>query len=182
MIFFGHLGPTTALVNLLDNKLLKKKNNSQNIHIDYRMVMVGSVLPDLIDKPIGAFIFRGVFHNSRIFCHTLLFSVVLMLIGVFSANKTKNSTNNFMILGFCSLIHQLLDSMWLFPGIFYWPLFGIRFPERPEGNWAAEGITRLLTDPAYFIPEIAGFIIMLYFFIRLIKKGKIKNFLSDGQL
>lgn len=182
MIFFGHVGPTTALVKFIDSKITKGKYDINTTHIDYRMVLIGSDLPDIIDKPIGAFIFRGVFHNSRIFCHTLLFSMILILLGCFCANKTKNIKNNIMILGICSLIHQLLDSMWLYREIFYWPLFGLKFPVRTEGNWAAEGLARLLTDPTYYIPEILGIIIMLYYFIKLLKQKKIKNFLFTGQL
>lgn len=180
MIFFGHLGPTAALVNLLDKTILKKTDNSA--YIDYRIVLVGSDLPDIIDKPIGAFLFRGVFHNSRIFCHTLLFSSILVLIGLFKARKTQNYKNNYLILGFCSLVHQLLDSMWIYPKIFFWPLFGLKFPPRTEGNWAAEGLARLFTDPTYYIPETVGAVIIFYYFIKLIKNKRLIYFIKTGRI
>lgn len=180
MIFFGHLGPTAVLVNFLDKTILKKTDDET--FIDYRMVLIGSDLPDIVDKPIGAFLFRGVFHNSRIFCHTLLFSSVLIAAGIFKAVKTKNYRNNFLILGFCSLIHQLLDSMWLYPKIFYWPAFGLKFPPRTEGNWAAEGLARLLTDPTYYIPEIFGAIVIMYYFVKLLKSRNFVRFLKTGKI
>lgn len=179
MIFFGHLGPTALLVNLIDKAVINK-NKDEN-KIDYRMVLIGSDLPDIIDKPIGALLFRGVFHNSRIFCHTLLFSGLLFIIGIIKARKSGNYRNNILILGFCSLIHQLLDSMWLYPKIFYWPLFGLKFPPRAEGNWAAEGLARLLTDPFYYVPEVLGIIIIMYYLIKLIKEGQLGKFVKNGK-
>lgn len=72
MIFFGHLGITTGIVNCCEKILHKDKGLKNKISIDYRFVMLGSILPDMIDKPIGAFLFRNTFHNSRIFAHTLI--------------------------------------------------------------------------------------------------------------
>lgn len=48
MIFFGHLGLTGLAAKAVEKSL-------GNIKIDYRVVFVGSILPDLIDKPIGRF-------------------------------------------------------------------------------------------------------------------------------
>ncbi|MDD3224365.1 MAG: metal-dependent hydrolase [Clostridium sp.] len=177
MIFFGHVGPTMALIKGYD-KIRSKKED----YIDYRVVMVGSVLPDIIDKPIGAVFFRNVFHNSRIFGHTLLFSLILILIGIFRMIKYKKTGNNFFILGICSFVHQMLDSMWLYKAIFLWPLYGLQFPRRAEGDWLDQGITRLFTDPTYFTAEIIGFIIVMYFLVQLIRTGKLKLFIKKGIL
>ena len=178
MIFFGHVGPTTLILKAYD-KLTEKKDSSQ---IDYRFVVIGSVLPDLIDKPIGAFFFRNEFENTRLFAHSLLFSGVLILIGLYLMYKNKKRTNNFFILGVCSLIHQLLDSMWLYTRTFYWPFLGWKFPTRPEGKWLVEGFDRLLTDPTYYVTEILGLVIVIYFAIKLIKTKKLKQFLKNGIL
>ncbi|URZ09003.1 metal-dependent hydrolase [Clostridium felsineum] len=175
MIFFGHLGLTTGVVKICENTILNKKKD-----IDYRFLLVGSILPDLIDKPIGAVFFRNVFHNSRIFGHTILFSAVLLLIGIYRQLKYKK--NGILMLGIGSLIHLILDSMWLYTGILLWPFLGWTFPRRPDGNWAGEGITRLLTDPVYYSSEIIGFVIIMYYFIKLIKNGKFKNFIKTGQI
>lgn len=178
MIFFGHIGPTTLIIKAYE-KLTNKKDKTE---IDYRFVVIGSVLPDLIDKPIGAFFFRNQFENTRLFAHSLLFSGVLMLIGIYFMLKNKKRTNNFFILGLGSFIHQLLDSMWMYPKTFYWPFLGWKFPTRPEGKWLVEGFDRLLTDPIYYVTELVGFVIVIYFVVKLMKNKKMNQFFKKGIL
>ncbi|MDP4178131.1 MAG: metal-dependent hydrolase [Bacillota bacterium] len=170
MIFFGHLGLTTGVFNLYE-KLLKDKHHIGKNTIDYRFVLAGSILPDLIDKPIGALIFRNTFHNSRIFAHTLLFSVILLILGIFYYRKSLKSS--ILLLGICSLIHLALDSMWEYKEIMFWPYYGLKFPARPEGDWLKEDIIHLLSNPIYLIPEIVGFLIILYNFIKFIKRKRL---------
>jgi membrane-bound metal-dependent hydrolase YbcI (DUF457 family) len=178
MIFFGHLGPTLAVVKTGD-KLVSKRYNKNKI--DYRMVLLGSDLPDIIDKPI-AILFRSVFNNTRLFGHTLLLTLILFLIGIFIGFKHKNFKNNFIILSVGCSIHLILDSMWNFKTILFWPLYGIRFPVRTDTNWAGDDFHRLLTDPVYYGMELLGLSILIYFFVNLIRKGKLKNFLRTGEL
>ncbi|MFL0269106.1 metal-dependent hydrolase [Candidatus Clostridium radicumherbarum] len=180
MIFFGHLGLTTGVIKTYEEILNKDKKISEKPSIDYRFVLVGSILPDIIDKPIGAGLFRGIFHNSRIFAHTLLFSVLLICIGLLMLYK--QGKNNIFILGVCSSIHLILDSMWQFPAILFWPYFGWKFPVRPEGNWVVSDIIRLITDPSYYMPELIGFIIIVYYFIRLIRNKQLEDFIKKGIL
>lgn len=180
MIFFGHLGLTTAVVKTCEVKFHKDKKPNDKFPIDYRVVLAGSILPDIIDKPIGAGLFRNTFHNSRIFAHTLLFSLLLVMTGLYILYKHRN--NNILLLGICSSVHLVLDSMWLYPSILFWPYFGWKFPVRPEGNWVESDILRLLSDPRYYLPELIGFIIMAYYFIRLVRSKQIKDFASKGKL
>lgn len=180
MIFFGHLGLTTGTIKIYEKVFYKNKTISDNIPLDYRFVLIGAILPDLIDKPIGVYLFRNTFHNSRIFAHTLIFSILLILIGIFVKCKRKN--NNILLLGISSSIHLILDSMWLYPAILFWPYFGVKFPVRPEGNWLESGILKLFTDPSYYISELLGFIIIAYYFIRLVKNKQIKEFINKGKL
>lgn len=178
MIFFGHLGLTTGAVKLCENSILNREKKESNI--DYRFLLVGSVLPDVIDKPIGAWLFRNVFHNSRLFGHTLLFSIVLLSIGLYRQLKYKK--NGVLMLGVGSAFHLILDSMWLYPKILFWPFTGWIFPTRPEGQWLKQGIIRLGSDPTYYCGEIVGFIIIAYYFIKLIKKHGMKDFINNGRL
>jgi len=48
--------------------------------IDIRVLIIGSLLPDVIDKPVGIYLFRSTFSNGRIFCHTLLFLILISLL------------------------------------------------------------------------------------------------------
>ncbi|HEY5561040.1 MAG TPA: metal-dependent hydrolase [Clostridiaceae bacterium] len=176
MIFFGHLGLTTGVMRL--GEKLINKNVKNNISIDYRYVLLGSILPDIIDKPIGAVFFRNIFHNSRIFLHTLLFPIIFITIGLIFVKKNKA----YLTIAISCFIHLILDSMWLYPGILLWPFFGLRFPVRPKGNWIKSDIIALLINPAYYIPEIIGFSILLFYFIRIIKRDKLKSFIYTGKI
>ncbi|WP_234125004.1 metal-dependent hydrolase [Clostridium hydrogenum] len=178
MIFFGHLGPTVAVVRIGEKILSKKKH--EELNIDYRFVLVGAVLPDIIDKPIGMFFLRGIFHNSRLFAHSLIFAVILTAIGLYRNHKYNK--NGILMLGIGSFIHQILDSMWEFPRIMLWPFLGIKFPTRPEGSWVSSDITRLISDPMYYGPELIGFIIIMYFFIKLVRNNGVKDFLKTGRI
>lgn len=171
MIFFGHLGPTAAAFKIYE-KASKKKT------IDYRFVLVGAILPDLIDKPIGL-LFKNIFHNSRLFAHTLLFSAVLILIGIYRIRRKKK--NDILTLGISTSIHLVLDSMQLYPATLFWPAFGFTFPERYDKNWAESAIHRLFTDPTYYVTEILGFIIIMYLFLGLVKRHQIKKFIRTGK-
>ncbi|SHK29616.1 LexA-binding, inner membrane-associated putative hydrolase [Clostridium cavendishii DSM 21758] len=180
MIFFGHIGVTTGICKAYE-KIVHKENN---IHIkpaiDYRIVLIGSILPDIVDKPIGAYFFRSTFHNSRIFGHTLIVSLILVVLGLYMIYKERK--NKILTLGMSTSIHLILDSMWLYKGILFWPYYGLRFPERPEGNWVNMNIVRLFTDPSYYGPEVIGFFIIAYYFSKLIKKKQLKFFITEGRL
>lgn len=180
MIFFGHLGVTTGVIKTYEKIAYKNKELNNETSLDYRAVLIGSILPDIIDKPIGAFLFRSTFHNSRIFGHTLLFSVIVILIGLYIMCKYKK--NSILLLGICTSIHLILDSMWLYLDILFWPYFGWKFPARTEGNWVQSDIIRLVTDPSYYLPELIGFMIIAYYFIRLVKNRQIKDFIKKGKL
>jgi len=176
MIFFGHLGLTTGFIRL--GEKLINKNQEKCISIDYRYVLLGSILPDIIDKPIGAVFFRSVFHNSRIFLHTLVFAMILIIIGLILRGRSRA----YITIASSCCIHLILDSMWLYPAILFWPFFGLSFPARPEGNWINSDFIALLTNPSIYLPEIIGFSILIFYFITLIKRDKSGNFIKTGKI
>ncbi|MCK4476335.1 MAG: metal-dependent hydrolase [Methanophagales archaeon] len=96
MLLFWHIGLTLGIFFVI-GKILRKD-------IDYRYVLLGSILPDLIDKPIGAVILKDYFSNGRIFSHTLAFVTLLSLFAILNGKM--------IILSFCSFLHLLEDSMW----------------------------------------------------------------------
>lgn len=178
MIFFGHVGLTAAVVKGYEKIVqhcLKKP-----LSIDYRFVMIGSVLPDLIDKPIGAWLFRNTFHNSRIIGHTFLLVMLLILFGVFLLRQKKQQW--LLLLGVGSAFHLIFDSMWDYSGTLFWPLFGFKFPERAEGDWLEMSFEALLHNPAVFLPELVGAAILIFFFIRLMIRKQLLTFIKEGKL
>jgi len=80
MFVFGHLGVTLGVV-FLALRLLKLRTKLEikfNRRL-YLFVFTGSLLPDLIDKPVGEILLAGSISNGRIFAHTLLFNFLLLL-------------------------------------------------------------------------------------------------------
>jgi len=114
MFFFFHLF-TGIVLGLLIGDLLH----------DRRWVIplvIGAVLPDLIDKPIGYLIFADVFGNGRIFMHGLLVFCAFFIIGFIIWKRWVNPAMLAFALGILS--HQVLDRMWEDPTTWYFPLLG----------------------------------------------------------
>lgn len=174
MIFFGHLGLTLLFVFVVFYLLREK--------VDYRFVLVGAILPDLIDKPIGHYIFYSVFQNGRIFAHTLLFIAVLTLIGYYVAKKYKFIGVEFLALG--AMMHLAEDQMWLSPETLFWPLFGWQFPKLDIENYAGYIWHVLFTDPSAYVPEIAGLAVLIGFtyYFKMYQPERLKSFIMNGQL
>lgn len=156
MLLFGHLGITLGIAWFLESKL--------RVRMDYRMILIGSLLPDILDKPVGMILLP--FNNGRIFAHTLLFILTLLLIGL--------KCRKFLFLSFASFLHLIEDEMWNEPQTFFWPLFGLEFPAK-EHTGFCEYLERILSEytPSFshvFISEVAGIIILAFF----LKKNVIK--------
>jgi membrane-bound metal-dependent hydrolase YbcI (DUF457 family) len=167
MFLFGHLGITLGITVLLF-RVLKIKPNRQL----YCVVLVGAILPDLIDKSIGEILLSQSLSNGRLFAHTLLFVVILLLIGVY-AYKRNGELKGF-ILGGAVFIHLCEDRMWLTPETFFYPAFGFAFPQGTiEAHWWEYFLTRffetysLLPEAAYaFYSELIGIAILLLFAVH----------------
>jgi len=152
MLLFGHIGITLGIAYLIEAKL--------KVKIDYRLVIVGSLLPDIIDKPVGMILLP--LENGRVFGHTLLFILILLLIGL----KYRKS----LFLSFASFFHLIEDEIWNEPETLFWPLLGFKFPAKEHTSFY-EYIERILSEytPSLshvFISEVIGFIIILAFLRR----------------
>lgn len=192
MILFGHLGLTYAVARNLDIKVVKKV-----LKIDYRLMFLGSILPDVLDKTIIFVRSNGTFKSGRLFGHTFIFTLILFIIGQLLWKK-KKSIGVLVISAGC-VIHQLLDSMWNYLDIYFWPIYG--FP-LSKGNisfkvWLQYSINvfnkenpelsflslkeRLISNPVISFSEVIGFIIILVFVIKLVKFKQINRFVKSGQ-
>jgi inner membrane protein len=148
--------------------------------IDIRILIIGALLPDIIDKPVGVFLFRDTFSNGRIFCHTLLFLILITLGGLFlywSRNKTW-----LLVLSFGTFIHLILDQMWLNPRTLLWPLYGFSFERLDLTHWIQHILYTLSTNPMVWISELAGVVIVACFVWLLVRRGKLYAFLRNGQI
>ena len=149
-------------------------------HIDIRLLLVGSLLPDIIDKPVGQFFFRDTFSNGRIFCHTFLFLLVITLVGLYLYKRGGKTW--LLVLSFGTFTHLILDQMWLTPQTLFWPLYGFAFPKVDLSHWLGNIFNSLTTMPAVYISEIIGALMLGIFLVPLIRSGALKSLIKRGLL
>jgi len=131
------------------------------------LLLVSSLLPDIIDKPLGHILLTDSLGNGRIFCHTLLFLLTVSLAGILVYSLYKRTW--LLTVSFGVLVHLLLDRMWLDIHTLLWPFY--QFPIYNQGiiNWSQEIATNLYTSPDIFITEFIGGSILLLFAYSAIK-------------
>src|SRR3989304_7079224 len=95
--------------------------------VDYRLVLFGALLPDLIDKPLGALLDL----DARLWAHTLFF------VGVVLAASAVPRARLLFSVGIGILTHLLLDRIWEQPSVGLWAALGWSFP---PGGPAPRGV------------------------------------------
>lgn len=125
MLLFGHIGVTFGVFFGLAFFIPQLRTI-----IDPTYLVIGSLLPDLIDKPLGLVIFPFTIANGRMIAHTLLFSFTPFLIGLYLYDKSGDI--KVLTLASCSIFHLMEDQMWASPRTLFWPLFGWRFRKNPH--------------------------------------------------
>lgn len=154
--------------------------NSVANYMDIRFLLLGSLLPDLIDKPIGIYLFHNIFGTGRIFCHTLLFTILIALAGLYLFRRSGKTW--LLAISFGTFMHLVLDEMWLYPQTLLWPSFGLTFYQRYLENWLNTIVSDMLADPSVFIPELAGAAILIWFALLLVRRKKVFSFIKYGQV
>lgn len=178
MIFFGHLGIPLSVLQIYEEKVCKSKNEFLE-HIDYRVFLIGTILPDLIDKPIYLYFHRSI-GTSQSFGHTLIFLISMLLTGLILYKRHKKPFLITLAIGVFA--HQGLDFVTMNYENFLWPLFGFRFISgRFYETTIFEKFTRDISSPYYLFGELIGFPITAYYFIRLFKEKKFINFIMRGR-
>jgi inner membrane protein len=201
MLILGHIGITLGTAALLHEAINRNRSHCTRLpkvllapnpisahkesclsslanHIDIRILLVGSLLPDIIDKPVGQLIFRDTFANGRIFCHTLLFLLIISLAGIYLYQRRRK--NWLLVLSFGTFTHIILDQMWLAPETLLWPLYGFTFPKANLSHWLGNILVSLLAAPSTYIPEIIGAVVLGIFLWQLIHLRTLGNFVIKG--
>jgi len=92
----------------------------RSVGIDYRLVALGSMLPLLVDLPVG--------HTA--FGHTVLFPIVLLvvvMVGTIGRSRLLRRRLLCLPIGvFCGLI---LSGAFTNADLFWWPIGGTTFPD-----------------------------------------------------
>ncbi len=166
MLFFGHIGITMGAARI-----------SRLGGIDYRMVLLGSLLPDIIDKPIFLLFGNSASLSGRDYAHTLLFNLILLAGGLLLARADKRWL---LFLSLGSLAHLIFDQIWLNMETMLWPLLGALI--RGDTSTLLSRIWSGLFTPGVYIPEIAGLTILGLFIYRIIKMRGIQRFLLTGNI
>ncbi len=96
---------------------------------DYRLLVVGSVLP-LLDALFG---------GARVM-HTLVFSLALLLVVMLLTVGRRRARRLWLGLAIGTLLHLVFDGAWTNTDVFWWPFGGwsfenARLPEAARGWW-----------------------------------------------
>lgn len=135
--------------------------------IDYRLIVAGALLPDLVDV---------VFGGARIL-HTLVASVMLLTVVMVGTRGHRGARRRLLALPIGTFLHLVLDAMWSSTTVFWWPFFGRSFggAELPS-----------LSRPAAVIvaQELAGLIALAWWWrrFRLYDRDRRRAFVRTGRL
>jgi inner membrane protein len=144
--------------------------------LDIRLLLLGALLPDIIDKPVGHVFFKDIFSNGRIFSHTLVFVLLFLITAITYYVKRRQTWLLALAIGITT--HCILDAMWKHPSTLFWPLYGWSFPRLPETGILDSWIITLINNPGVYIPEIIGAFILASFFFWLLSRRNVLLFLS----
>jgi inner membrane protein len=188
MMIFAHAGITLGAATLVAGVANRKQADldtktswfaSLSRYIDIRILLVGSLLPDIIDKPVGQYLFRETFSNGRIFSHTLLFLIIITGIGFYLYKRHRQVWMLTLAAGTFS--HLILDGMWAVPGTLFWPLLGLTFERVEVTNWISYIFRMLFSHASDYIPELIGLVILLWFGVVLVARKKVGAFIKYGK-
>jgi membrane-bound metal-dependent hydrolase YbcI (DUF457 family) len=189
MFVLGHVGISLGIIVLVawyySKYVLKEGSVSSFIgKIDFRIVVVSAMFPDLVDKLIGMLILGEEVANGRIFTHSVI-TVTVLAVAILNLSKIKFSRLSIPALYiFPAFLHLVFDFLWDEPETLLWPLLGTGFPK--VGVEFADYFDILLSDPLVWTTEIIGSVIIIILFIRFrvylkdnfvafIKKGRLRS-------
>lgn len=211
MLFFGHIGITAGAVKACeilvsmtkpggsyqpDSSLKFSTVNGREqlrLHhllsgvkgrlgsIDYRLVLLGSLLPDIIDKPVWLLVARltsDTALSGRDYTHTLLFNLALFITGLVLVRYGKSWL---LIISLSSFTHLTFDQIWDSPVVLLWPLLG-PLPKGETVGWVSDIFQALFLYPKVYVSEIIGLVIVLLFTYRLVVRKSAVNFIRDGAI
>lgn len=121
--------------------------------VDVRFLLLGAILPDLIDLPMGTLLLADRYSTGELWSHSLITPTAYIAI-VLLATRRGRRRRAWMALGVGWLFHLLLDGMWVSQEVFLWPFFGdIPAGQAPYWPLAWE---RALHDPWRWVEEAVG--------------------------
>ena len=145
--------------------------------LDIRLLMIGALMPDIIDKPLS---FLG-FGNGRSIIPTSLVFLIVLSVAMYLWRSRKQTWLLAIAIGIFT--HLMCDRMWETPHTLFWPLYGWAFTAAVYkiglGQFSVWW-NMLFTDSYVYISEIIGFLIFASFAGILLYEKKLKAFLLRG--
>lgn len=187
MFLLGHIGISIGIIYLLAWFIYfgKEKENpgiSSYGNIDFRIIIVAAMVPDIVDKIVGMVIFKEEISNGRLFTHSIIilgiFSICIFLLVKVQLGSLLRTSIYLLPL----YIHLFLDRMWEQTQTLFWPFLGLGFP-RLDVEFG-DYFTYLMTNPYILMGEILGTFIIVALFIKykLFTKMNLFGFLKYGRL
>jgi hypothetical protein len=144
MLFMGHL-----VIGLIIGFILYEFFHDWTIIV---FVAIGSVLPDVIDKPLGYIIFSSTLNDGKIFFHGFIIVILFFLTGLLVWRWYKSYSFIFIAVGV--LLHQIVDMMWTQPVNWYYPFFG-PYPIEAHTDYFLNALVAELTSVTEWIFFVA---------------------------
>jgi len=194
MLLLGHMGITLGAAATAEATRLRLSRRRARLEtgrvslreplvslshrIDLRVLLVGSLLPDMIDKPLGLVLLPTVFGGGRLYAHTLLFAFALAIAGLIARSLSGKTT--LLVLAYGSAMHLVLDGMWRTPDVLLWPALGPMPASHAAQGWLMRLLAGLTQNPAAYSSEIAGAIMLAPLIVVVIRRREIGRFLRTG--
>ena len=178
IVLFWHLGATLWLFRWI----------FRDPKVDVRFLLLGALIPDLVDMPLGTLVFADRFSSSELWGHSLVAASAYMGI-VLVATRRGRRRRAWMALGVAWLFHLLLDAMWLNEEVFVWPFLGWELPSGTAPFWP-EAWQRATSDPWRWVQEAVGLAYLSWLWVALglgdarrreavVKTGRLPGYVAD---
>lgn len=148
--------------------------------VDYRLALVGLVLPVLVDVPLRLLVVHGRRLGVHLYAHTFLFPVVLALAIMFVLRGA--TARRWFVIPMAVVVNLLLAGMLGDPVGLFWPMLGTHFAQLPSGATLA-GVILPLGGWAV-VRELVGLAVLGYVAVafQLGRAGPRREFLRTGTL
>lgn len=134
--------------------------------IDFRIVVLGVLVPDLADVWFG---------GARL-AHTLLGPVTVLAVVMLATRRSRSHRRRWLALPIGMLIHLVVDGAWVNAETFWWPFLGSEL----------SGPLPALDRPIALVValEVAGAGALAWFWVRfsLSEEGPRRRFASTGRV
>jgi hypothetical protein len=112
--------------------------------IDYRLLLLGSILPDLVDAPFG----------GAAIAHSVTFSVVTLIVVVLATIGRRAARRRWLALPIGMFLHLVFDGAFANTKIFWWPFSGASLAEQALPSIERGAVSVLL--------ELIGLLILVW--------------------